>query len=330
MPYGSGLSSSFGVSKESTYGTRVAPAKFIRVRNADFQREQNRAQGQGITAGAPLARGDHYVETHDWASATVDLDVQNVGMGVLLENLMGTTATVAQQAATIAYLQTHTLGDNYGKSLTMQANVPLRTGTAKAKEINGAKISQATFACGVGEFLTASLTFDGRAYDTSQTLAAPSYVTTNPFHFKYMNFKLGTYASEAAVNGIRSVQVQITRPMDADDFTYNNSGKKVEPVQNGDVEFAITVESDYLATSDFEDRFTGLTSTSMVWEFVGPTAIASTYYPTFRITLPQVWVDGPAMNVAGTDVARTQYTLRGTYDGTNMPKIEYMSTDTAV
>ena len=38
-------------------------------------------------------------------------------MGILLQHIMGGTVTPVQQAATIAYLQTHPLADNVGKSL---------------------------------------------------------------------------------------------------------------------------------------------------------------------------------------------------------------------
>src|SRR5574337_137992 len=131
MAVGSGISGSFGWSKETVFGTRVAPAKFIRHNQADFQREQNRINGTGIQAGALGLRGDHYVETHQWASAQVDFDVTTLNMLQLWENLMGSSSISLISGS--AYGATFTLGDNYGKSLTMQANVPLRAvGTSKA------------------------------------------------------------------------------------------------------------------------------------------------------------------------------------------------------
>ena len=62
MSIGSGLSGSFGWSKQTTdYATRVAPAKFIRHRGCDFQPVFNRVQGEGIQSGALGLRGDQLV-----------------------------------------------------------------------------------------------------------------------------------------------------------------------------------------------------------------------------------------------------------------------------
>ena len=60
MSIGSGLSGSFGWSKESVaYATRVAPAKFIRHKSCTFDFAPNRVQGEGIQSAALGLRGDN-------------------------------------------------------------------------------------------------------------------------------------------------------------------------------------------------------------------------------------------------------------------------------
>lgn len=333
MSIGSGLSGSFGWSKETVaYGTRVAPAKFIRHRTCEFTRVQNRVQGEGIQSGALGLRGDQLMEVTTAATATVEFDVTTLGIVQLIENLMG-GASSAQQGGSAAYLHTFTLANNYAttsKSLTLQQNVALRTGTDKAKEITGAKCTSATFSVGVNELLTASMEFDGYGYDTGQSLASPSYVSGLPFHFGQANLKLGTYASESAVTGIRAFSCTIARPMEVEAFTFNSSGKKIQPILNAPTEITGTVEADYLATADFEDRFTGMTLPSLVFECVTTTVIASTYYPTFRITLPGIEISGPGQNNNGYDVPRTAWDYTWKYDGTNLPSIQIMSSETTV
>jgi hypothetical protein len=85
---------------------------------------------------------------------------------------------------------------------------------------------------------------------------------------------------------------------------------------------------DYVSTT-LDDLHTSDAATSLVVEFVGP-LIASTFYETFRITLPAIKVDEAPPTIEGFDVVKPSYQFTGLYDGTNQPSIVYMSTDTAV
>lgn len=331
MSIGSGLSGSFGWSKETVaYGTRVAPAKFIRHRQCEFTPMLNRVQGEGIQSGALGLRSDQLVETHNAATATVELDVTTLNMVQLWENLMGATASSVQQAATAAYLHNFILADNFaatGKSLTLQQNVALRGGTNKAKEITGAKISSATFACGIGETLTAQLAFDGYKYDTAQTLASPSYVSGLPYHFGQTSVKVGTYGAEAQVDGVRSFSVTVNRGMDTEAFHFGST-RKQQPVLNAPTEITGTIEADYNLTADFEDRFTGMTFPSIKFIATGA-SISAPYNAYWAITIPGVHIEG-AQNNSGYDVPRSQWNFTWKYDGTNLPNIETISTETTV
>jgi hypothetical protein len=329
MSIGSGMSGSFGWSKESTYGTRVAPAKFIRHRGAEFNFEPNRVQGEGIQSGAYGLRYDQFVETHKQASASVEFDVVTLNMLQLLENLMGGTPASSNLSGT-AYSHTFTLGDNLGKMLTLQQNVALRTGTDKAKEIVGAKATSATFSCGVGEMLTCQMEFTGANYDTGQSLAAPSYVSGVPFHFGQSGIGVGTYLSETSLTGVRAWSMTINRPMDTETFVYGQTIKN-QPVLNAPTEITGTIESDYTAVADFEDRFSTLPSTApaLVVNFTGAN-ITGIYNYLFRVRLPSISIEGPSQNNAGYDVPRNQWSYTWRYDGTNLPQIVVYSTETSV
>jgi hypothetical protein len=266
------------------------------------------------------------------ATASVEFDVVTLNMVQLVEQLMGGSSS-AQQGGTAAYLHTFNLQEPstaVARGLTLQTNVALRGGTDKAKEIIGARPTSATFSVGIGELLTCQMEFDGQKYDTTQTLASPSYVSGVPFHFGHANLKLGTYSSEAAVSGVRAFSCTIARPQDTEAFSFNASGLKQAPVINAPTEISGTIDADYLATADFEDRYTGKTYPSLVFEVVHETVIASTYYPTFRITLPGVHFEGPGQNNAGYDVPRNQWSYRWVFDGTNLPSIQVMSSETSV
>ena len=333
MSIGSGLSGSFGWGEQgSAYGTRQAPAKFIRHRSCDFQPVYNRVQGEGIQSGALGPRSDQLVQTHQGATASVEFDVTSLNMVQLVEQLMGGSSS-AQQGGSAAYLHTFSLQDPTTAvklGLTLQTNVAIRGGTDKAKEIVGARPTSATFSVGVGELLTCQMEFDGRSYDDSQSLASVSYVSGVPFHFGQANLKLGTYSSESAVTGIRAFSCTINRPMDTEAFTFNASGLKSAPVLNGLTEITGTIEADYDATATFEERMTDMTFSSLVFECVSTTVIASTYYPTFRIILPGVHIEGPGQNNDGYDVPRNQWNYSWKYDGSNLPSIVIISSETSV
>ena len=328
MAIGAGIGSQLGIAAESSYGTFVAPAKFLEFAKEDLVLKKTTAQSAGIAAGRLMALSSRRVVTQREASGSIELEVTNKAMGLLLQALMGTTVTPVQQAATAAYLQTHTLADTAGKSLTIQKGVPLTTGVVSDKTFVGCKVISAEFSCEVGGMLVATFEFDGKDCDETQTLAAASYPTMSPFHFGQMALKTGSFGAETALDGVRKVSIKIERPQATDRFYANQSALKKEPISNDLVKITGSLEMDYVATT-IDDLHTSDGATSLIWEFVGP-IIALTHAETFRVKLPAIKVDDAPPTVDGFDVIRPTFQFTALYDGTNAPAIEYMSTDVAV
>jgi hypothetical protein len=328
MAIGSGLGAQLGIAPESTYGTFVAPTKFIEFTKQSLALKKTTAQSAGIAAGRLLALSSRRVVTRREVQGSVDFEVTNKNMGLLVQALMGTTVTPVQQGAGPAYLQTHTLADTAGKSLSIQLGVPLTTGTVTDKTFLGCKVTSGEFSCEVGGMLTGSFEFDGKDCDEGQTLASASYSNLSVFHFGQMALKTGTYSSETALDGIRKVSCKIERPQDVERFYANQSALKKEPISNDLVKISGTLETDYVATT-LDDLHTSDGATSLVWEFVGAN-IATTYYDTFRLTLPAIRLDEGPPVVDGYGVVKPSFNFVGLYDGTNMPKIELINTDTTV
>lgn len=325
MAIGSGLGAQLGIAPETTYGTYVAPTKFIEFTKESLVLKKTTAQSAGIAAGRLLALSSRRVLTRREASGSIDLEVTNKGMGLLLQALMGTTVTPVQQGAGPAYLQTHTLADTAGKSLTIQKGMPLTTGTVTKKNILGCKITSGEFSCEVGGMLTATFEFDGRDVEETSALAAASYAAMAPFHFMQMAIKTGTFGTETARTGIRKASCKIERPQEVERFYAGAAGLKAEPISNDQVKISGTLESDYVDTT-LDDLHTSDGATSLVWEFQGP-LIAATFYETFRVTLPAIRLDEGPPVVDGFGVLKPSFNYVGLYDGTNQPKIEYISTD---
>jgi hypothetical protein len=328
MAIGSGLGAQIGIAPEGTYGTFVAPTKFIEFTKESLVLKKTTAQSAGIAAGRLLPLSSRRVVTQTEAQGSIDLEVTNKAMGLLLQALMGTTVTPVQQATTTAYLQTHTLADTAGKSLTIQKGVPLTTGVVTDKTFLGCKVTAAEFSCDVGQMLTATYDVDAKACDEAQTLATASYPSMSPFHFGQMALKTGTFGTETARDGIRKVSVKIERPQAVDRFYAGQNGTKKEPISNDQVKITGSIDMDYVDTT-LDDLHTSDGATSLVWEFVGAN-IASTFFETFRITLPAVKFDDAPPAVDGFGVIKPTLNFTGLYDGTNQPKIEYISTDVAL
>ncbi len=327
MAIGSGLGSQVGFSTESTWGTRVAPAKFVRGTAYAANRAQNRVQGEGLQAGVIGNIGAHYVETTEAGEGSLSCDIQTSGFGPLFQALTGGTSTIVQQAATAAWLQTHTLGDPV-KSLTVQVGTPYRTGTVFVQELQGAKVTSAELSCSADSILTGSFNFDAKKYDSSQTLATATYVSAKPFHGKQMAVKTGSYGAEVAVSGVRSVSLSWNNAFDTEDYTAGSTGLKAEQIRNGVVSITGSLTVDWLTTTKtaFEDLRVANTSTSLVLKWTGA-LIAGSYYEDLEICLPGVFFTGDAPSISGADVVTADYGFEWKYDGTNLPYIKYMSTD---
>lgn len=331
MAIGSGLGAQFGVSKETTYGTYVAPTRFLEVMTMPFSRKPTFIQGGGLAAGRYLRSASRNTLTMREADATITMEVPSKGFGLLLENLMGGTPTVAQQGATAAWLQTFLLGDNRGKSLTAQFGVPDTGGTVRPYNLVGGKMTSMDLSCGVGEILSASCAFDFQDYQESSALVTASYLAgVQTRNFTEMNLRLGTFGSEAAVTGVRKVNLHIERPMKTDMQYANGGGKKAEPILNDWHGITGSVETDYSDKTAFADRVPVTGTTSLVWEFTGP-LIASTFYQTLRVTCSAVSFESGDPQVDGPDVVNPTFNFVIMDDLTNPPiKIEYMTTDTAL
>jgi hypothetical protein len=325
MAIGSGLGAQIGIAAESSYGTFVAPTKFIEFTKESLVLKKTTAQSAGIAAGRLMALSSRRVVTQREASGSIELEVTSKAMGLLLQALMGTSVTPVQQGATTAYLQTHTLADTAGKSLTIQKGVPLTTGVVTDKSFVGCKIISAEFSCEAGGMLMCTIEFDGKNCDEAQTLAVASYSNMSPFHFGQMGLKAGAFGAETALDGVRKVSVKIERPQAVDRFYANQSALKAEPISNDQVKITGSLEMDYVATT-VDDLHTSDGATSLVWEFIGP-IIEAANAETFRITLPAVKVDDAPPQVEGFDVVRPTFNFTGLYDGTNLPVITYISTD---
>jgi hypothetical protein len=339
MAIRSGLSNQFGFVKEVTYGTSVAPTKFLPVYTANFDLVQNFVQGGGMFSGDFGPRAAQNVLTTVGGTGSLTMDVQNKDMGLLIQALMGTTVTPVIQGGGPAYLQTHTLADPFGKSLTCQTSLTQQTdGVSKPYTLLGAKVISAEFTAQPGDLFKVAFELDAQNLVESTALASVSYATgLTPFSGGAFGqgtgiaIKTGTVASETLVDGITQITCKINRQSKTDDYRLGNSGKKAEPILNAlDATITGTISADYVDKTKFADLWAAGTTTSLVIEAVGVN-IASTFNYTFRITVPGIkFTDTGTPDTGGPDVINSDFPYVWVYDGTNLPKIEIIELATTL
>lgn len=333
MAIGSGLGGFFGAAEETTWGTYTAADHFYKATKADLNLVNNFIQGGGIANGQFIADSARHILTTQAGTGDIELQFGTKGgHGLLLAHIFGDNPTPTVQGATTAYLQTHTLGNNTGKGLSLQAGVPQTDGTVVPYSLSGGKVTSATFACQTSDFLTLAMSVDGKTVVDTESAATPSYVTgIAPFHFGNLSVKLGAVGSEALVDGVRGISLTFERPQKTDSYYANGTPTaKAEPIMNDWGKISGSIDIDFANKADFIDRFQNGTSTSLVIDFKG-SLIASTYYNQLTFSLPATFFEGATPTLDSNDVVQLSVPFVSQDDGTNEPiTCAYTSTDTAL
>lgn len=336
MAVGSGVGSQLGMSMETTYGTYVAPARFLEATNANAKKVKNTADWDGLAAGRLVDRADGRVVTSKAAMVSIsDLKVINRDLGLLLRLITGSNPAGTSDGGTPpGRTFSFPLVDTAGVMGTFQSGVPLLAGSVKPQSALGCKVTSAEFSCGVDELLTVNVELDARDITEAQTLAAASYSTgRHPFHFAQMNVKLGaTVGGAASVTGVRKMTLKIERGLKTDQFYAGAAGLKSEPTTNAKVQVTGTASVDYVTAADFADRFTADTQFALIWEFVGPNINSVPTPETLRFTIPATFLNGDTPAVDGPDVVTTDFPFKAYFDlSTSNPfTIDYLSADTTL
>lgn len=324
----SGLYSQFGVAKESTYGTIVAPNRFHHMTGFDLQPEYGRVQADAFRSGVLTAPGAQYVDTTFGATGQLSSEVMNVGWGVLFEAAFGTGASV-QNASTIAYTQTFTLSNTVGKSLTLQGSRPI-VGSSIPVTVAGAKVTSLELACMTDGLLTGTVGFDGRAINNTTALATATYnANARPWSGNQMCVKTGAFGSEADLPGVKGVRFSLARSLDTSRHYACASGLKAEPVENDYVAVSGSITRDWADKTSIEDLGLANTPTNLRWIFTGA-QIAAGHNFSLVVSVPGVRFSPSAQGGEGRGTMSRDWDWEHKFDGTNPVTLTVVTTDTAL
>ena len=167
---------------------------------------------------------------------------------------------------------------------------------------------------------------DANAAPAGAALASASYAANDDV---WSHVDTTLLYSGGAVNGVTGVNLTWDQPMAADRFFLDGSATRAKPIPNNIASITGTLTGEFY-DSTFYAAFRSGAFAALVVTFAGPTAIATTYFPTIKFTLAAIQIRGTSPTVGGPDLLGQSIPFVAKYDGTNAPmKIEYTSTETA-
>jgi len=291
-----GLDVQVGFGEESTWGTRVAPTRFLEILNESVKLDLQRVQSQGLRSGRRFPRKRY--NNKKGAAGTIALEVPTKGFGLITKYILGAIATTTPVGGTLTRDHTATPGSFDGESLSVQIGRPDVNGAKHPFDYIGAKIVQAEFSGAVDGLLQCTLTLDAKDEQTNQTLATPSYATgIEQFFFAGASLTIGGVATD-----IRDFSCAISSGLKTDRYFMRNSTLKKEQIEDtADRGATGTFNCDY-ENNDIYDDFVAGTEAEIVALWRAPVAIEGALFPEFEIKLGRVQFDGETPSVGGPDI----------------------------
>ncbi len=310
------------LSKETTYGTRVAPARFIVITGEDIAFTRNRAFSAALGMGR-WARPS--VLTSRGGAGSINGEVTTTGFGYLLDALHGNTVAPVQQGGTTAYLQTHTLDTPPSKSYSIQKQMPpVTSSTLVPLDYVGCMATGITFNWSPTGLLTYEIAMDVQDEMTGQTLV--TYVAPTAWSpFSGISGATITIGGTPEANVLGNGSLAIGASMRDDAFALGTGGTKAKPVETDKPTATMTFTADFNDITNIT-RVVNNTIADVVLKFQGAViAGANNFY--LEVTLQDCVFTSPSPTVDDPGPVQQGITLTAASTTGDPPIIKYMSTD---
>jgi hypothetical protein len=167
----SGIDTQVGIAEETTYGTLVAPARFLEFTAESLKAAIDRNESKGKRAAQRVIRSDHWKAGKRQGGGGLEFEIGNKGFGLLLtKHLLGSVTTTADGAGK---KHSGSVADLFGKSLTVQIGRPDVSGVVQPFSYLGCKIDEWEISNNVDGFATLKLSkVDARDEDSTTGLTS--------------------------------------------------------------------------------------------------------------------------------------------------------------
>ena len=315
------------VGVESTYGTAVAPTRAYEAKADTFQRDVEYIQSVGFRKDMETVLSGRDQTVSLGATGSIEMDVMNKGMGLLLQHTLGTSA-IAQQGSTAAYLQTFSTNDTGGTgSFTVQSSKVDSGGTLRGFTNEGSVITGFNINQELGANTSMTFNFDSENEQTSTAIATASYpASMTPFNYTDATIEI----DDSAVSTFTSFSLDGDLAMKTDRRFLKGSATKGQPKRAGVPSYTGTISGEFEDLTQYA-AFSAGTEFKLEFIVTQGTAIAGSYYPYFHVTMPTCKWTGSTPVASLDDMTTIDLPYTVLWDGSNPAiTITYMSTDTAV
>jgi hypothetical protein len=330
MAIRSGLAAQLGLAESSTFGTYQTPTRFLEFNEESLEYQIERVESPGLRAGNRVLRTDRYAPGQKRVEGSLTLEPATKGFGLVLKHALGATSITTPSGATDARLHSHTLGDIFGTSLTVQVGRPDVSGTVQPFTYLGCRCDTLSLSSSVDELLVAEVGLVGQDEIRSESLATATYPTTgSAAAYEQFYWTQGVISiAGSAVGVVTDFEIEINNNLKSDRY-FLGGATMSEPILAGMTEITGTVTVEFLNLTAYE-RFVDNTQVALTAKWTAATAIESSTFPYIEVNIPKVRFDGPANpQVGGPDVITHELPFKALFDGTNGPiTIDYMTSDT--
>lgn len=326
-----GISGAVGFAPETTWGTAVAPTKWMPFMPGEtLGRQQTFIRSSAIRAGRMFTLGGLTAPTTRGAGGGVSFEVGNQGFGQFLNLLGGETEASLKpvKEAGGAYKQVHKIGtaDPYKKSLTVVKAAPkTEGGVVPSYCYPGAILSQLELSLAASGFLVANATVSAKDENTEQTIGTVAYPTgLESFNFTQCVFKVATVEQKF----IRDFKLTIAKPTDDARF-FLGSATRAQPLTNGFSSIKLDLTSDF--NNDTLYKMFEKTETKAVEiTFTGGVAAGAEKFE-LKFAMPMCRFEGDSPNISDMGPLKQTIPLFVEDNGTEAPlTVTYVSTDVAL
>jgi hypothetical protein len=342
----SGLGATCGLALEGTVGTFQTPTTWIPHNKADFELKKSPVVSQALRGSKFLLASRRNILSYT-VDGSLEYDLATNQFGKLFQIMLGSTPTVTPQPGfTAAVLQTHTPGVMEGQALSIQKGIPaIPGGTIQAMSYAGNKITDWTITIARGGLANLQLTLDGWSEATATSYTAPTYLTGSSapgvFSFNEGGLLVGgvitlntitpsSTTGTAPTGVVSSVTIKGSNKLAADRFPLGAQTKK-EQVSNGFTELTGEIEIEFATLADYYNQFKADTTVPLLFNLVGPTAIAGAFFPTIQIAVSAAKFEEGPVTETGPDIITAKVPFTAYDDGSgNTYQLQYISTDTTV
>ncbi|HUZ00503.1 MAG TPA: phage tail tube protein [Thermomicrobiaceae bacterium] len=312
--FGTGLDSQFGMVDEVTWGTYLAPTRFLEFDSETIKAVPKQILSRGL-GRARTQRGAQARTFITGAAGDTVHDVMTAGFGLTFKHMLGAVATTG-----VADPYTHTFTPDTvglkGLSAVVQIGRPAISGTVEPFSYTGGKITKVKLAAALDAALKATISWDFQTEDTTQLLAAKAYAAGGvPLAFVDGSLTIG-----GVTQFIKAAELDIETGLDVARRGLGNVKK--EQLANNELKISGSFDFELEDLVRHGDLVAGTLVTTVALNFANGTHA-------LNITIPQmVYSPGGEPMVAGMGVVQEKMPWQATDDGTDpIITIAYVTSD---